>query len=267
MSNFNFLNNFFPKRVKTFSIKKENATLLNRLKNEIEKLTNEIKNLKAEKNKVNIEIDELNKEVLHLQDLKKFTEDYLKSDTVQELARKHSKLEKENSRLSSQNKKLLEEINKLSFQKALYEDEIEELVIKKNNLFTSENFSNMSIDYIDSLPSGLEFEKCFANILKKLGYESIEITSGSGDFGIDVLAKKEDILYGFQCKLYSNPVGNDAVQQAYSGKQHYSCNVVIVVTNNYFSPQAQQQARELQVVLWDRKNLEKKIKDIKNPQT
>ena len=245
------------KKDKHFYLKKENSTLLNRLKNEIN-------NLKNKKDILNNEISELNKEVLRLQDLKKFAEECLRDDTIQKLARQNSKLEKDNLSLSIKKKKLTEEVDKLSFQKALLEDELEELDIKKNNIFMSEKFSSISIEYIDSLPSGLEFEKCFASILERLDYTDIEITSGSGDFGIDVLAKKEDVLYGFQCKLYSNPVGNEAVQQASAGKMHYNCNVAIVVTNNYFTPQAQQQARELQVVLWDRKNLEKKIKDIKS---
>ncbi len=49
-------------------------------------------------------------------------------------------------------------------------------------------------------------KKLFALILDKLNYTDIAVTSGSGDFGIDVLATKDDVLYGFQCKLYSNSV-------------------------------------------------------------
>ena len=99
--------------------------------------------------------------------------------------------------------------------------------------------------------------------MKLLGYHNIEVTSSSGDFGIDVLAKdNNDILYGFQCKLYSNTVGNDAIQQAYSGKKHYNCDIAIVVTNNTFTEQAIQQARETQVILWDRKVLINKLKII-----
>lgn len=255
----NFIDTFLSriKKEKRFYLKQENSTLFKKLKNEIN-------NLKNEKDILNNEIFELNKEVLRLQDLKKFAEGWLKDDSIQKLAKENSKLQKENSSLSTKKKKLAEEVDKLSFQKALLEDEIEELDIKKNNIFISKSFSGMSIEYIDSLPNGFEFEKCFTTILEGLEYTDIEITSGSGDFGIDVLAKKEDVLYGFQCKLYSHPVGNEAVQQASAGKMHYNCNVAIVVTNNYFTSQAQQQARELQVVLWDRKNLEKKIKDIKS---
>ncbi len=52
--------------------------------------------------------------------------------------------------------------------------------------------------------------------------------------------------------------GNEAIQEAYAGKTHYNCNVVIVVTNNYFTNQAEQQALDTQVILWDRDILKKK---------
>ena len=252
----NFIDSILSRKEKRFYVKKQCKPLLVDLKNTIDGLLIEKKNLKGE-------IQDLNKELLRLEDLKKFAEDYLREDVIQELARKNAKLEKDNNSLNSRKKKLSDQINKLSFQKALLEDEIEELDIKKSNTRLIESFSCISLEYIDNLTNGLEFEKCFASILKGIGFSNIEVTSGSKDFGIDVLAKKDDLFFGFQCKLYSSPVGNEAIQQAYSGKQHYNCNVVIVVTNNYFTQQAQEQARELQVILWDRDNLEKKIKGIK----
>ena len=63
--------------------------------------------------------------------------------------------------------------------------------------FLISNTAVFSLEYIDSLTSGLDFEKTFALILDKLNYTDIAVTSGSGDFGIDVLATKDDVLYGF----------------------------------------------------------------------
>lgn len=152
------------------------------------------------------------------------------------------------------------DINELKTEKALLINEIEQLENNKDNGL--KNTDTLSIEYIDSLSSGLEFEKTFAYMLEKLDYSDIKITSGSGDFGIDVLAKYDDILYGFQCKLYSNSVGNKSIQEAYSGKNHYNCNVAVVVTNNFFTKQAIEQAKETQVILWDRDTLSRKIKEI-----
>ena len=64
---------------------------------------------------------------------------------------------------------------------------------------------------------GFEFEKRCAAFLKTKGYHKITVTPPSGDQGIDIIAYKSGLKYGIQCKYYSAPVGNKAVQEAYSG--------------------------------------------------
>lgn len=108
------------------------------------------------------------------------------------------------------------------------------------------------IIYIDNLSDGWQFEKYTANLLKKLGYSNIKVTSGSGDYGVDVLASKSGIKYAIQCKLYSNPVGNKAIQEIYSGKDFYKCDVAVVITNSTFTKAAIQLATSLNVTLIDR---------------
>lgn len=82
--------------------------------------------------------------------------------------------------------------------------------------------SKISISYVDKLNDGHKFEAYIAKILKKLGYNNVEVTPGSGDYGVDVLAQKDDITYAIQCKYYlSGNVGVDAVQQIFTGKEHY----------------------------------------------
>ena len=66
--------------------------------------------------------------------------------------------------------------------------------------------------------SGDDFEYFCADILRGNGFKNVEVTKASGDHGIDVLAKKDGVKYAIQCKRYSKPVGNKAVQEAYSGK-------------------------------------------------
>ena len=119
--------------------------------------------------------------------------------------------------------------------------------------------SDKELIFIDNLENGWEFENYIANLLKKLGYSNVKVTSGSGDFGVDVLASKLGTRYAFQCKLYSNPVGNKAVQEVVSGKIYYKCDKAIVVTNNYFTSSAKKLANSTQVELWDRDKLHKLI--------
>ena len=72
------------------------------------------------------------------------------------------------------------------------------------------------------LLSGIEFEKHVAELYRKLGYHT-EITQGSGDQGIDVIAQNAQRRIGIQCKQWQGSVGNDAVQQALAGKVFYNC--------------------------------------------
>lgn len=173
----------------------------------------------------------------------------------------NSNIERLEDKLESLNKKkasIENDINALRQEKALLIDNIEKLNYS-NDLISNKTI--YSIEYVDNLKNGLEFENFFAKLLDKLGFYDIKVTSGSGDYGIDVLATSDDIVYGFQCKLYSDAVGNKAIQEAYSGKVHYNCNVVIVVTNNYFTNQAVLQAKETNVLLWNRNTLIKKLEE------
>lgn len=102
---------------------------------------------------------------------------------------------------------------------------------------------------------GHEFESFCADLLKKNEFTDIEVTRGSGDQGIDVLAVKDFVKYGFQCKCYSSSVGNKAVQEALAGKNYYGCHVAVVLTNSHFTSAARELAEQTGVVLWDRDRL------------
>lgn len=109
----------------------------------------------------------------------------------------------------------------------------------------------INIDNMD----GHQFELFCADILRKNNYENVTVTQGSGDQGIDIIAYKDGIKYGIQCKCYSSPIGNHAVQEVFAGKTFYQCHVGIVLTNNYFTPSAKDLAKHNAVVLWDRDKL------------
>lgn len=109
--------------------------------------------------------------------------------------------------------------------------------------------------------SGLEFENIIDSLFCKMGYKT-KITQQTGDQGIDVIATKNGIIIGIQAKCYTNKVGNAAVQEAVAGKGYYSCDKVMVITNNYFTSSAKALAQSNNVVLWDRDFLKIKIKEV-----
>lgn len=113
--------------------------------------------------------------------------------------------------------------------------------------------------YIDTM-DGHTFEHFVADLLRKLGYEHVEVTPGSGDQGVDIIARKNGTRYAIQCKRYSKKLGNKPVQEAYAGKAIYGCNIAVVVTNNYFTEGAKEAARSTGVLLWDRHELKQMIR-------
>lgn len=99
---------------------------------------------------------------------------------------------------------------------------------------------------------GLDFEYYCADLLKDYGFNEVEVTKGSGDFGADILAEREGITYAIQCKCYDKPIGVKAVQEIYAGKDYYDRMVGVVMTNQYFTASAVKLAKKLKVMLWDR---------------
>lgn len=99
---------------------------------------------------------------------------------------------------------------------------------------------------------GHEFEYYCADLLKNKGFLEVEVTKGSGDYGVDILAEKDGITYAIQCKCYQTPVGVKAVQEVYAGRDYYDRMVGVVMTNQYFTSPAVDAARKLKILLWDR---------------
>ena len=103
---------------------------------------------------------------------------------------------------------------------------------------------------------GHDFEYYCADLLKTHGFMEVEVTKGSGDFGVDILAQRDGISYAIQCKCYDKPIGVKAVQEVYAGRDYYDCMVGAVMTNQYFTAPAVELARKLKIMLWDRGYIE-----------
>lgn len=151
-------------------------------------------------------------------------------------------------------------------------DEFEELLIDGVEAWEDDisNFQSNDRQEIDSIlnridmynnqydyMTGEDFEVYVATILSQIGFANVQLTKGSGDQGVDILAEKDGVKYAFQCKRYDKPVGNKAVQEVFAGKFFYHCHAAVVVTNNYFTQSAKDLAYENGVVLWDRDFLNK----------
>jgi Restriction endonuclease len=93
-----------------------------------------------------------------------------------------------------------------------------------------------------------EFENFCAEQLRLAGWTAW-VTTESGDQGTDVVAEKGHVRAVFQCKLYSVPVGNKAVQEAAAGRLHEGAQYAFVVSNNDYTRSARQLAASTDVRL------------------
>ena len=103
--------------------------------------------------------------------------------------------------------------------------------------------------------NGHDFEHYCADILRKNNFEQVEVTQGSGDQGVDIIAYKDGLKYAIQCKNYSSHLGNTPVQEVFAGKTFYKCHVAVVMTNQTFTKGAIDLADATDVLLWDRYKL------------
>lgn len=96
--------------------------------------------------------------------------------------------------------------------------------------------------------SASEYEQLCADILNALGWNA-QVTQASRDHGADVIAEKQGLRVVIQCKRYSQPVGNKAVQEVHSALNLYAGDVGCVVAPSGFTPQARREANGLAVKL------------------
>lgn len=108
---------------------------------------------------------------------------------------------------------------------------------------------------------GHDFEYFCAQLLEKQGFIEVEVTRGSGDFGVDILAEKDGVTYAVQCKRYNGPVGVEAILRTYGGRAYYERMVGAVMTNQYFTAPAVEAAKKLQILLWDRGYIEQMMEE------
>jgi len=100
---------------------------------------------------------------------------------------------------------------------------------------------------------GLKFEAECASELKEQGY-TVEMTPGTGDYGVDFFAIVGGEKVAFQCKQLKVESMVRAVQEVYAGGRYYDVCKFVVVSPSGFTYPAELMAQKLGVQL--EKNLE-----------
>jgi restriction system protein len=93
-----------------------------------------------------------------------------------------------------------------------------------------------------------EFEHYCADVLREMKWKA-RVTQASGDQGVDIVAEKRGVRIVIQCKKYSKPVGNRAVQEIVAAIAHEGARRGVVVATCDYTPAAVKLAASNQVLL------------------
>jgi HJR/Mrr/RecB family endonuclease len=93
-----------------------------------------------------------------------------------------------------------------------------------------------------------DYEQFCCRELRAIGWDA-HTQGGSGDQGVDVVARHGATTLVVQCKLYSGSVGNGAVQEIHTGRLFHRAEMAAVVSNAAFTPGARAAAQQAGVVL------------------
>ncbi|MNC01363.1 DNA topoisomerase 1 [compost metagenome] len=117
----------------------------------------------------------------------------------------------------------------------------------------AERLKKSGIADIDKM-EGVQFEKYLGHLFRAQGYKA-EVTKAAGDYGADLLLRKDGKRIVVQAKRYSKNVGIKAVQEAQASIAHYSAIEAWVVSNKDYTQAAYDLARSNHVRLINREAL------------
>jgi hypothetical protein len=115
--------------------------------------------------------------------------------------------------------------------------------------YIEEKLKHAAHEQITTIPlDGIEFEHWTANELNRQGWQ-VQVSQASGDQGLDVMARREGCSVAIQCKRYTKPIGNKAVQEVYAAKQFTSADYACVIGTGGFTSSARELAGATGVML------------------
>jgi restriction system protein len=120
---------------------------------------------------------------------------------------------------------------------------IEKTALREGETIPIANFS--------AIASGIDYEKFCAERLRAAGWHA-QVTKATGDQGTDIIAEhsgRRGRRVVIQCKFYTSPVGNKAVQEVVAARLHERADIAVVVSNATYTKSARQLAGTTGVVL------------------
>lgn len=101
----------------------------------------------------------------------------------------------------------------------------------------AERILGLDVNTLPTITDGKKFEADSSATLISSGFD-VRLVGATGDQGADIIAIKGGLIFAIQCKDYSAPVGNSAVQQALSAKAYYQADYAVVCAPNGYTKSA-----------------------------
>jgi restriction system protein len=154
-------------------------------------------------------------------------------------------------------------IEKKFFQKETNETEpkfVRTLLQKTNRSQSPASTSDFSVDCL----SRKEFESFIGWLFEELGYE-VHSKKHSTYLGVDLVAAKDGELIAIQARIYPKTyeVSDSILLLAQNAKCTSGCQRSIVLTTTYFTQNAMEDAKKLNVELWDKDTLACKVDEVR----
>jgi len=149
-------------------------------------------------------------------------------------------------------------------KKKIANREARALAKENNERKRSLDQEKFAYDYVMKL-SPHDFERFIGELFKNMGYVT-RVTRYTGDYGIDVIAEKEDEKIAIQCKKYDEGNVSATDVQKLLGAMRLKgvkANKAILITTSDFTVQAKVQAEDNPIELWNWKTLYTMIKKFK----
>lgn len=119
---------------------------------------------------------------------------------------------------------------------------------KYDRLVEQEAWSGSPRVDLSQVATGQDYETFCADRLNQAGWLT-SLTKASGDQGVDIIAIGYGLRVVCQCKFYTSPVGNKAVQEAVAARLYERANFAVVISNAAYTQSAETLARTTGTIL------------------
>jgi len=133
-------------------------------------------------------------------------------------------------------------------QRAIFAAREDEAAARVERLVAAKAAHRPTLSSLPPNATGGDFKRFCSDKLRAAGWDA-HVTQGSRDQGVDVIATKNGVRVVLQCKLYSRPIGNKAVQEAAASRAYERAHYAAAVSSTAYTRDAEQLAWTNDVLL------------------